>query len=498
MDYLQEFIISFVFLKIVYYGLLQYMGYGISIHISIPNLPVFRSGPSIQDKQSNLTLQPLGSLDLVFACFSAVSVATYYKTEWFSIPPILGLLFICFIQFRKTRKREAARLEALAGTPDEVEVDDYLAYLYQCLPLRTASKAFGYVSDLELPKPVLKQALNLYCWAFSVNLEEANVDQLDAYKSISEFFQRELKPEVRAIDTQKPAVVPCDGRVLHYGRCENGMVEQVKGVRYSIERFLGYRPQLTDPANNDLFYCVLYLAPGDYHLFHSPCSWIVDKVIHFPGTLMSVNPAVCKIVRGVFTLNERVLLSGTWKHGFFSYTAVGATGVGSIKINFLNDKIQTNRGFLSFEKDTEIDISPNEHLQRGAMLGGFNFGSTVVLMFEAPKTFQFSFKAGEKVRLGDPLGDFPAPAESSTLEGKVEEFYEATENLLQDLATTKDTLIHLADKQLADCQKLAGDVIEDIDEVIEDVLDNAADVGLDHRLIAADKQTEKHKLEPAA
>ena len=50
---------------------------------------------------------------------------------------------------------------------------------------------------------------------------------------------------------------------------------------------------------------------------------------------MSVNPSVCKLVRNVLILNERVLLSGEWEHGYFSYTAVGATNVGSIKINFL-------------------------------------------------------------------------------------------------------------------------------------------------------------------
>lgn len=47
-------------------------------------------------------------------------------------------------------------------------------------------------------------------------------------------------------------VLPCDGRVLHYGKCENGYVEQVKGVRYRVERFLGSLPKLRDPQNNEL------------------------------------------------------------------------------------------------------------------------------------------------------------------------------------------------------------------------------------------------------
>ena len=142
-----------------------------------------------------------------------------------------------------------------------------------------------------------------------------------------------------------------------------GYVEQVKGVDYLLEAFLGKQNwptnQLNDtmsslndtkidnpaeyhamyeksilknPKENCLYHCVIYLAPGDYHRFHSPTDWEIFYRRHFPGELFSVNPCVAKWLKGLFNLNERVVYYGEWKYGFFSMTAVGATNVGSIKV----------------------------------------------------------------------------------------------------------------------------------------------------------------------
>jgi len=80
-----------------------------------------------------------------------------------------------------------------------------------------------------------------------------------------------------------PKVSPVDGKVLHFGIAENGLVEQVKGVTYPLRAFLG-EPELAVPsAKNQLYQIVLYLGPGDYHRFHSPANWTMNIRRHFPG-----------------------------------------------------------------------------------------------------------------------------------------------------------------------------------------------------------------------
>ena len=52
----------------------------------------------------------------------------------------------------------------------------------------------------------------------------------------------------------------------------------------------------------------------------------------FLGELLTVAPWAAASMPGLFTLNERVVMTGHWKYGFFGFAAVGAFNVGSVQI----------------------------------------------------------------------------------------------------------------------------------------------------------------------
>ncbi|XP_032451355.1 phosphatidylserine decarboxylase proenzyme, mitochondrial isoform X2 [Lynx canadensis] len=336
---------------------------------------------------------------------------------------VTGSGYAGYRQYEKYRERELEKLgleipPKLAG-PWEVA-------LYKSVPTRLLSRAWGRLNQVELPHWLRRPVYSLYIWTFGVNMKEAAVEDLHHYRNLSEFFRRKLKPQARPVCGLHSVISPSDGKILNFGQVKNCEVEQVKGVTYSLESFLGpristedlpfppatpcgsFRNQLVTREGNELYHCVIYLAPGDYHCFHSPTDWTISHRRHFPGSLMSVNPGMARWIKELFCHNERVVLTGDWKHGFFSLTAVGATNVGSIRIYFDRD-LHTNSP--RYSKGSYNDFSFVTHankegipMRKGEHLGEFNLGSTIVLIFEAPKDFNFKLKAGQKIRFGEALG----------------------------------------------------------------------------------------------
>jgi len=293
------------------------------------------------------------------------------------------------------------------------------------IPYNWISNIWGKCTRVDLQFDWLKSAVyRSWTHLYDCNLDEMRYP-LSTYSNLSEFFLRPLKDGVRAVDSKSPGVIvsPVDAKVLHVSTSSSNepiMIEQVKGVTYMLEEFIGALAYLKTRVENDEKRClqtvVLYLAPGDYHHFHSPVDWTISQRRHFPGTLLPVRPWAVEQIPGLYCMNERVVLNGSWAGGFFSLGAVGALNVGSIDIVFDKD-LKTNQKswfpFLkekmkSFQRMYPIPVNAS----RGQPVGSFNLGSTIVLVFETSPKWIFNVSPGDVVKVGQRIGsdqpDLPA------------------------------------------------------------------------------------------
>ncbi|CAG8539480.1 8807_t:CDS:10 [Paraglomus brasilianum] len=393
------------------------------------------------------------------------------KTEikWYPIPVSLGVALLVAQQIRHAYNRQQTERDP----PRPVVRGAWQVHVANALPLRAISRLLGRLNnDYDLPVFMREPVYKLYAWIFGCNMDEIK-DDLKSYRNLGAFFYRELKPGVRVIGEKSDVVSPSDGRVLAFGQIIDGRISQVKGSTYLLDALLGNNSSPTSPSEalssfltpititdekefatlngitysledligedknsakehiadkknelvtaltavtakssetNSLFFCVFYLAPGDYHRFHSPANWVVEKRRHFAGELYSVSPYMAKILPDLFVLNERVALLGRWRYGFFSMVAVGATNVGSIKINFdpalrTNKKEDVNIGsYVEVSYKNASKLLQGLPFRKGGEIGGFCFGSTIVLVFEAPRNFKFCIESGQKIDYGMPIG----------------------------------------------------------------------------------------------
>ncbi|CAI9609851.1 unnamed protein product [Staurois parvus] len=166
--------------------------------------------------------------------------------RWLSVPRLsirrrIGQLPPSFL---RERSLQLLRPLAKAGFPPTSRVSKAV---YSRAPTRLLSRLWGLVNEVSLPRWLRRPLLSMYVWAFSVNMAEAEIEDLNRYKNLGELFRRPLKSTARVISVHN-AVSPCDGRILHCGRTRGSQIEQVKGITYSLENFLG--PQdWREPAN---------------------------------------------------------------------------------------------------------------------------------------------------------------------------------------------------------------------------------------------------------
>ncbi|WP_374590167.1 archaetidylserine decarboxylase [Aquabacterium sp.] len=233
---------------------------------------------------------------------------------------------------------------------------------------------------------------------YGVNMSEAANANPASYATFNEFFTRPLKAGARPL-ASADLICPVDGAISQIGAINKDQILQAKGHCYSTTALVGGDAQLAAQFDNGSF-ATIYLSPKDYHRIHMPCAGKLVRMIHVPGALFSVNPATARGVPGLFARNERVVCVFETQYGPFVLVLVGATIVGSMATTW--------HGVVSPPRSKSVREwhydGQNIRLKKGAEMGRFLLGSTVVMLWpRGSHQFAAGWAAGRAVRLGEAM-----------------------------------------------------------------------------------------------
>lgn len=278
---------------------------------------------------------------------------------------------------------------------------DYLKILAQYLLPQHLLSQLMYVLTRARLRVWKDWQIRWFIRRYGVDMRVAEQSDPLAYENFNSFFTRALKAGARPVAAGLNEIVcPVDGAVSQIGGISKGRIIQAKGRDYSLLELLGGSEERAAPFLQGQF-ATLYLSPKDYHRIHMPVTGRLREMVYVPGRLFSVNALNVRGIPRLFARNERVAAIFDTEIGAMAVVMVGAMFVGSIETVWAGTITPPYRSRLQrwdyLTQDTVIE--------RGAELGRFNMGSTVIVLFESGDvTWNSALAAGSAVRMGQGLG----------------------------------------------------------------------------------------------
>lgn len=271
------------------------------------------------------------------------------------------------------------------------------AWLQYILPQHLLSLLAGKLADATQPS-FKNWLIRRFIKRYQVAMDDALYSQPEDYSSFNQFFTRALKPDARMITTDHHALAsPVDGCVSQIGTANDNQLVQAKGAYFTIESLLGGNKTLADTFSNGL-YATLYLAPRDYHRVHLPVDGTLLQSIYVPGRLFSVNTATASHIPQLYSRNERLIMVFDTPAGKMALIMVGAMLVGHIKPVFADKPVRAHA-------ITNETFTPPIPMKKGAEVGYFCLGSTVIVLFEQQRAaWSQELATGSYIQMGQAIG----------------------------------------------------------------------------------------------
>lgn len=260
------------------------------------------------------------------------------------------------------------------------------------LPRRLATQVMGKVSRIEQPL-VRDASIGLWRLFCDVDLSDAKETR---FRSLHDAFIRELRPGARRIDPDPSVLVsPSDAILGANGIVSAGQVLQVKGSAYRLADLV--QDEALARSHEGCAYATLRLTAGMYHRFHAPADLRVDSVRHLWGDTWNVNPIALKRVEALFCRNERAVIRVSLTDGAaMTLVPVAAILVAGLKLGFLPE------GHALRETGGRT-LPCGAALAKGAEMGWFEHGSTIVVLAPPGYTLVPGLAEGARLRMGEQL-----------------------------------------------------------------------------------------------
>ncbi|HVA55370.1 MAG TPA: archaetidylserine decarboxylase [Gammaproteobacteria bacterium] len=282
-------------------------------------------------------------------------------------------------------------------------MDRVKAGLQYPLPQHAISRLVHWLVRVESPT-VKNWLIRHFIQRFKVDMSEAAEPDSSTYPCFNAFFTRALRADARPIaDGIKALVSPVDGYVSQIGAINQAYILQAKGRTFSVLELLAGNTAIANAFTNGEF-ATLYLSPRDYHRIHMPLDGSLRYMLYVPGRLFSVNPPATRVVPKLFARNERVAAIFDTAAGTMGVVMVGALNVGSIETVWTGEVTPPRLNEMRSWKYQGDAV----RLKKGAELGRFNMGSTVILLFGRQRVcWEAGMEAGSIVHMGQVIGEMP-------------------------------------------------------------------------------------------
>lgn len=275
----------------------------------------------------------------------------------------------------------------------------FITIIQYCLPQHLLSRLIGAIAKCRW-RWLKNLLIRWFCKCYNIDLSTAKEQNISNYACFNEFFTRALKPNARPIATATNAIIsPVDGHISQIGSIDKHQIIQAKGHKFTLADLIGteHAPKFINGN-----FATLYLSPQDYHRVHMPISGKLEQMLHIPGKLFSVQPDVINNVPNLYARNERVVNIFQTTIGPVAVIMIGAILVASIETVWAGEITPPTRKQILKWNYTKQNIQ----LDRGAEMGRFQFGSTVIILFpENTISWNTKLKPENKVNMGQTIGE---------------------------------------------------------------------------------------------